>query len=180
MNAAFLLLNLLAACARPGNVPAVLPLDTKPAPLQLTTIAGPVRWEVEGLTFDIPAGWSGSGWPNGTPLRLGLLHAATHVEMEIWSFAATGAAPSPRPREGCVPIFRDQGNFRSGPNVPGTTVGSCVYDDPTGKLVEGWYMRVDGREIHVEALIPSGQAYSGGALIDEFLAGISLSFGQAP
>ena len=173
MSAFVFWVGLLGACARPGNVPAVLPLDSHPAPLQLRTITGPVRWEAEGLAIDIPEGWSGSAWPNSSPLRLGLLHAATHIELEVWSFAATGAAPSPRPREGCVPIFSDQGKFRSGPSLPGTTVGSCVYDGPTGKLVQGWYMRVDGLEIHVEAVLPAGQAYSGRGAIEDFLHGIS-------
>ncbi len=174
---AWLLAVLLAGCARSRSAPAIAPYEAPASPIALTPVTGPSEWRGDGLVVPVPEGWAGHAWPAGTPLRLGIAHAETGITLEVWSFSAASAVPGPRPREGCVHLFEDRGAYRSGPSLGEATVASCVYDEPTGRFVEGWYTRLGEREVHVELILPANAVFTGRQRVAPLVSGITATGG---
>jgi hypothetical protein len=140
----------------------------------------PGPWEDPAgiLSLVIPQGWTGTSGPPAGSLVLTLDHAASGVEVQVWEFAASGQV-GPRPRPGCEWMFTDEGRHRLVPALTPAITATCLGEDPQGQIVQGWYGRVRGREVHVEVLYPAGRIVEGRAVVEPLLEGI-VAVGSAP
>ena len=142
-----------------------------------SSVPSPGTWRGAGLAMDIPPGWNGrEGRGSGLLLALSRTDG---VAMELWSFLPADNVPFPRPREGCDELFSDRSAYRSIPGLPITRTSSCVPVEATGTVVDGWYAEVDGRQLHIDVLLPSDRVIEGREAVASMLASIRLE-GSAP
>lgn len=135
----------------------------------------PGRWRdpETGLGIEVPDGWTGRTGPTGATLRLTLEQERSGVQLEVWAFERSGP-PTPRPRPGCQRVYRDPAGRHGGVPVLGpVTVATCLPEDPSGLLVQGWYGAVGRHEVHLEAGFPPGTAYSARADLEAVVRTLS-------
>ncbi len=165
-----ILLWWLLACPKPDlRVDSPTEVIGEPKGVETFRTIDPSKtWEGAGLTLSVPSGWVGWEGPPEGSLLLTLSDPVTKVQFEIWSFAPSGT-PGPRPRKGCEPIFRDRSDYRSVPALSSVTTATCTGPAAAAITVQGWYALHQGREIHLEAIYPSGQLFAGQKVIGELL-----------
>lgn len=135
-------------------------------------VPSPGTWRGAGLVVEVPAGWTGrEGRDSGLLLALS---RPDGVAVELWSFLPTDNVQFPRSREGCEVLFSDQSAYRSIPGLPVSRTSSCVPEQATGTVVDGWYAEVDGRQLHIDVLLPSDRVIEGREAVATMLASIRL------
>jgi len=179
---ASLLLPLLLGCphkaAPDDSPPLVIVVPVSPPPVGQSI--GPGEWTDPAgmLGLVIPEGWTGIEGPPAGSLVLTLDHPATGVQVQLWEFAGSGQL-GPRPRPNCEWMFNDEGRHRLVPALMPAVTATCLSDEPRGPVVQGWYGRVRGREVHVEVVYPAGRVVEGRAVVEPVLGALYV-VGSAP
>ena len=169
-----ILIPMLLACSMRGALPPV----GAPQAIQAAPAApiGPGHVSAGGLEVDVPEGWSGEPGPPGSGLVLWVVSEKVGTRVELWVFARGSGPPNPRPRPGCVRVFLDEvGTHRAVPGLGSSRAASCVSEDPTGPVVQGWYVASGSREAHVEVVHPAGRAVEGRAEVEPLLQSVRWS-----
>lgn len=164
----------LLGCPRPPAtfedpaVPLERPVIVEVEPLPVGI--GPGPWHGELVSIDVPAGWSGRAG-HGAGLVVAL-QRPDGIALEIWAFRPEDGVEFPRAREGCELLFADRSAYRLVPGLAVTAASSCVPDEPVGVVVDGWYAEIDGRQVHIDALLPSDRVFEGREAVRPILASI--------
>jgi len=164
--------------AQGDDPPLVIVVPVAPAD-PVGEVIGPGPWtDPAGLLgLVIPEEWAGLAGPPAGSLVLTLSHPSG-VQVQLWEFAGSGQI-GPRPRPGCEWMFSDEGRHRVVPALAPAITGTCLSDDPHGPVVQGWYGRVRGREVHVEVVYPAGRVIEGRAVVEPVLSALYV-VGAAP
>jgi len=133
----------------------------------------PGPWqEPRGLRMVVPEGWSGRTGPTGSSLLLSIAHTASGVQLELWAFEISGDI-GPRPRPNCEWMFVDPASHRAVPALTPAVTATCVSEDLLAPVVQGWYGRILGREIHLEVVYPPGRVVEGRQVVEPVLASLT-------
>lgn len=173
---ALLLLPLLLGCPHkpaPSEGPPLVIVVPVAPPVGEEVLAGSWTDPAGVLGLDIPPGWTGRSGPPAGSLVLTLDHEATGVQIQLWEFAGSGQV-GPRPRPGCEWMFSDDGRHRVVPALMPSITATCLADEATAPVVQGWYGRVRGREVHVEVIYPAGRIIEGRAVAEPVLTGLHV------